>query len=392
MKKLKFIVAALATLGMVACEQQPETSTTPVGTNFKVEANTSLFQIGVDNAYFIVTIDDTIIAPEELVVFDYDTNEIVATSTLEVEIDGAKVMVPEWKPTKPQAKKFWVAYKSYNNRQDPISIIAVDFALPQPAEDSEPENVNFVKRTFFTKFTGTGCGYCPYATAALHLLAEDEEWADKFVKAEIHTYETSDPMYPTAYANIATTFGVSGYPTVIYDMMAMVGTGTNVNNIVSGMQSAINSSLNSPAKAGIAVNVASDEGDTFVARVSVKAAVDGEYLVGAWLVEDNIVAQQSNYGCNVEMDYNTHDAALRIADSRPANSNYYYGHSLGAMKKCQVSDYVFTMTFDSTPNKAWVKENCRLIVFVSANEGGKHYVTNVVTNSVYTEPIAFEYK
>lgn len=394
MKFLKFIAAAVFALAMVACGDEP--TNTPVEKSpFRMEVSSNFVQIGVDHAYFLVYLDEELVDPAELTFYDENDEEVEMT-TLEVEIDGKTVTVPEWAPTEPATKSFWVSYKSYFTKEL-ITVTAVDFAFPDSMEDTQPDNVSFKKRTFFTQFTGTGCGYCPYAKAALYRAAADEIYADKFIVAAAYTYSASDPMYPSQYGNIETVFGVRGYPTLFYDMMGSIGASEDNEYNLSAVKAAIDFSQQTDAKAGIAVNVASDEGDTFVARVSVKAAVDGEYNVGAWLVEDGIEAKQSNYGCMVEgIDFDIHNNVLRIADS----GNNYFGHSLGAMKAGEVKDQVFIMNFfKGTYNKdgkevkaPWVKENCRLVVFVTTSNRGSAYVTNVVANDIYSESIAFDYK
>ena len=179
MKFLKFITAAVFALALVACGDNNEE--TPVEKSpFEVSVNNNLVQIGVDKAYLLVTLDGVFVNPAELEIFDAKTNDIVTLSTTEVEINGMQVAVPEWVPTKPETKSFWVSYKSYSNYKTPVTITAVDFAMPDPMEDPRPESVNFVKRAFFNHFTGTACGNCPYAMAGFHIVSLDAKYADKY--------------------------------------------------------------------------------------------------------------------------------------------------------------------------------------------------------------------
>lgn len=388
MKFLKFIAVAVAALAMVACGDKPGGTVTEKSP-FRMEVGNSFVQIGVDHAYFLVYLDDQLLDPADLTFYD-ENDEEVAMGTYEVEVDGAMVTVPEWVPTQPETKSFWVAYKSYYTKEL-VSVTAVTFSLPDRLADPQPDNVSFVKRTFFTQFTGAGCGYCPYAKAALYEASADEEYADKFVVAAIYTYDSREPMYPKNNGNIATAFGVSSYPAVFYDIKGRFShemKHSDYNNV----KAAINDSLSEDAKAGISVSVASDEGNTFVARVSVKAAVDGEFYVGLWLVEDGIEYDQSDYGClyddNNGLNFDIHNNVLRLADS----GTKYYGRPLGAMKAGEVKDDVFAMTIDTSGKKPWVKENCRLVAFVASKVGNSAFVTNVVTNEVFSESIEFEYK
>lgn len=395
MKFLKFMAVAMLSLAVVGCGEGDKPSTPNEKSPFRVEVNTNYIQLGVDKAYFLVYLDDVLVDPASLIFFDAETNDIVTMNTLEVEIDGVKTAVPEWVPTKPETKHFWVAYNAYNNQKNPVSITAVDFALPDALGDPQPENVSFVKRAFFCQFTGAGCGYCPYAKAAIYEVGAEDKYNDKFITAAIYTYNNKEALYPTQYGNIETAFGVTSYPTILFDMSGSFGIYQDHETNKRTVRAALDKTMEESAKAGISVNTASDSGDTFAIMATVKAAVDGEYYVGAWLVEDGLVVEQANYGAPEVVDFNTHNNVLRIADS----GDNYRGHSLGAMKAGETKDKLFVMSFEKDQlnnkgevvKKAWVKENCRLVVFVTTKVGNRISTTNVVTNSVYNEPIAFEY-
>ena len=395
MKFLKFMAVAMLSLAVVGCNGNDPTDSPNEKSPFRVEVNTNYIQLGVDKAYFLVYLDDVLVEPASLIFFDAETNDIVTMNTLEVEIDGVKTAVPEWVPTKPETKHFWVAYNAYNNQKNPVSITAVDFALPDALEDPQPDNVSFVKRAFFCQFTGAGCGWCPFAKAAIYEVGAEDKYNDKFITAAIYTFDNKEMLYPTKYGNIATTFGVTGYPTILFDMSGSFSVVKDHETNKRTVRAALDNTMNQQAKAGVSVNTASDSGDTFAIMATVKAAVDGEYYVGAWLVEDGIVAKQENYGSTADIDFNTHNNVLRIADS----GDNYIGHSLGAMKAGDTKDKLFVMSFEKDQlnnkgevvKKAWVKENCRLVVFVTTKVGNRISTTNVVTNSVYNEPIAFEY-
>lgn len=390
MKFLRFITAAVMALSMVACGEPTEEETPGGKSPFKVQVNSNVIRLGVDNAYFLVYIDNVLAEYDEITVFDYKTNDIIPTTPLEVELDGTTVTVPEWTPSEIGTRTFWVSYKSYHNQNAPVGFTVVDFDFPDRVEDPQPENLNFTKRVFVNKFTGVGCQYCPYATAALHAAAET--MGDKFITAEIHTYP-QDPYSPTNYANIETFFGVRDYPTVFFDMSLSLKIGKDMPTNESRFKTAIERCYEIPANAGIAANIASDSGDTFIARVSVKAAVDGEYSVGAWLVEDNIRHSQANGGCTADIDFTQHNAVLRVADSKPIGSESYFGYPLGEMKAGEIKDQLFTISVDE-PNQQkndWIKENCRLILFVTTVQDGRTVVTNCIGNDLYTESIPYDY-
>jgi hypothetical protein len=93
---------------------------------------------------------------------------------------------------------------------------------------------------------------------------------------------------------------------------------------------------------------------------------------------------------------------LRIADSNPAAG--YIGHDLGDLNAGDLVDYVFVMNLKENAAEAgksneemnhkthWVKENCRLVFFVTIDSHNGYYVTNAITNTSLTENITFDYK
>jgi hypothetical protein len=162
------------------------------------------------------------------------------------------------------------------------------------------------------------------------------------------------------------------------------------------LRNQINNSLAEAPKAGISAKIDYNNG-VVVARVTVKAAEAGNYRVGGWLVEDDIHATQYNNGCRVDVDFSTHEAAVRIADSQPDGQDHYAGHSLGAMAAGDIADYVFVMELKQSgdvedPKTHWVAENCRLVFFVTVDSAQGTYVTNVVENENLTQTITFEYQ
>jgi hypothetical protein len=202
-------------------------------------------------------------------------------------------------------------------------------------------------------------------------------------------------MYPKEYSDIDRIFGVSSYPTIICDMKNSLGNNGYETNMKM-LRNQINNSLAAPAKAGISAKIDYEDG-IVVARVTVKAAEAGNYRVGGWLVEDGIHATQYNNGCKVDVDFSTHEAAVRIADSKPDGQEHYAGHSLGTMAAGDIADYVFVMELKQSgkiddPKSHWVAENCRLVFFVTVDSAEGTYVTNVVENENLTQTITFDYK
>ncbi len=364
-----------------------------------LRATTTVFQKGVEECLIIVRYKGEVIDPSKVTFYDLDTNAEIALESKDVtDVNGGNYKLAIYAPTEVGTRNIWAARNSGpgDSREKPLSLTAVDFAIPSRAIDPQPENTSFNKRMFLTQFTGTECGYCPFFIAAIHALGEEPEYGDKFVLAAVHTYSTNDPMYPVDYSDIDRSFGVSSYPTVICDMKNSLGNNGYAYNLQQ-LQSQVNKSLAEPAKAGISAKIDYADG-IVVARATVKAAEAGNYRIGAWLVEDDIHGTQYNNGCKENVDFNTHEAAVRIADSKPEGAGHYAGHSLGTLAVGEVTDYVFVMEMKQdqseidNPKKHWKSENCRLIFFVTVEGADGTYVTNVVENDNLTQTITFDYQ
>lgn len=378
--------------------------------NLTASVNTTYFQKGVDNVWFEIYYKGSLVTypDDDLSILDYETHEEVDIEGIDVEVDGKTVTLPKYNAAELGTQKVYIYYKTSSTYKKPISLTAVDFAIPQRLADNNPASTDFTKRVFFTQFTGTGCGFCPYISAALHSMKADPEWNEKYMSVACHTYSPSSELYPDLANDIDSQFGVSSYPVIFGDMKfrtSNVG-GWELNK--TNLTNYITTSLSEDAKAGISVNVGGSEGNTIIARATVKAAENGNYRLGAWLVEDNIYGFQTNNMSGKlpdgmeSKDFNYHNGVLRIADSEPASR--YTGHNLGYMNAGEMVDMVFIMELKEDAaekgkenekmnhEKHWVRENCRLVFFVTTESKDGYYVTNVVGNTSLTEPIAFDYK
>lgn len=377
--------------------------------NLSAKVNTTVFQKDVDDVYFEIYYRGQLVTypDEDLTIMDYETHAEITVEGIDVELNGQTVTLPKFIAPSVGEHKIYLYYKTSNTRNKPITLTAVDFALPKRLEDAQPENLEFTKRAFFTQFTGTGCSFCPYISTALHAMKNDPAVADKFINAAAHTYSTSSDLTPTQNADIADRFGVSSFPFIIGDMKFRTSNMGSWALNKANLENYVNQSVAEGAKAGISASINGD-GNTVVVRATVKAAANGRYRIGAWLVEDNIYSPQAS-GMSapypdgmVAKDLNYHNNVLRIADSNPAAS--YVGHDLGDLNAGDLVDYVFVMNLKESAAEAgksneemnhkthWVKENCRLVFFVTVDSHNGYYVTNAITNTSLTENITFDYK
>ena len=142
--------------------------------------------------------------------------------------------------------------------------------------------------------------------------------------------------------------------------------------------------MKSEARAGIAARTELKD-NMLLIRASVKASHAGEYYIGAWLVESNLQAAQSNY-TDIKEDYlDIHENVVRIADSNTTN---FLGHPLGNIGKGERADHLFIMELDPS----WKVENCHLVLFASTVQFNSLTMTNAVKTTSLTSGVDFEYK
>ena len=309
--------------------------------------------------------------------------DVTAESKLFNEFDEEIGLVGGFTTTKVGEHKLYAEYGTLstykkNDSDSWLVIKAIDVQVPESAIDPQPGNLKFVHRAFLTQYTGTGCGYCPLMIKVLKELMADKVIPNKAVHAAVHSYGAGDPAYIAAPK-------VSNYPYLTVDLVL----GFSADQGASMLTNLVEQHTADEAKAGISVSPLyyKDKG-TLVVKVAVKAAVDGIFNVGAWLLEDEIYGQQSDYMGVADESFNTHENCVRIADSR--YSTTWFGHYLGELKAGQVAEKTFVMDVKSN----WKEENLHLAVFTSYGQvEGKNVVytvCNAVDASIST-PTPFEY-
>lgn len=362
----------------------------PEDLELKLTASRNLVQVNVDEVILTVSLGDEVITDD---VTFYDGNFKVLN-------------IPNFRyiASKAGDQVIWASYGTYNS--DEILIKAIDIPIPETPEDPQPESTDFKARVLMTEFTTTGCAYCPNMKILLHNALSDENVADKVVLTACHSGLINGKADP---AFVKTTFddfcNVSGFPNVNFDMYYSFG---NYTVGASEMRQLINDmySVKADVAAGIAVNSALYD-ESLVAKVTVKAAVDAEYRVGAFLLEDGIYGVQS--GGSAEDWMNTHDGVIRYIDSQ-YGKDQYFGHSVGVVEKGCTADYVFDWDLDviwsegalkgeQYGNYYWdefVMENLHLVVFVSTigtdDKGNQFYYVNNVIDCPINGLTPYEYK
>lgn len=327
---------------------------------------------GQDVAILKVMYGDKDVTEEAVIYTDKDE---------ELNLDGGKFTA-----TSVGEYKFYAEYgtlTTYDRKADDNGLYvikAISVPVPAAVQDTDPASTSFVHRTFLTQYTGTGCGYCPYMIKQLRQLMADGTIPDKAVLAAAHSgYNAADP------AAISAPQSPAGYPYLQVDFVHGYTHATGVDKLYS----MIDEIVAEPAKAGISVSpVYYEKENVLVVKVAVKAAEDGIFNVGAWLLEDDIYGQQSDNDNVGDDSYDTHENCARIADSKYYTT--WFGHALGTLLKGEVAEKTFVMNIKST----WKVENLHLAVFASHGVSDDSRVAYTVCNAVdvpINAPTPFEY-
>lgn len=274
---------------------------------------------------------------------------------------------------------FWAKYQTFISNT--VSVTAVPTEVPSTPSDPDPASTSFVKRVLLTKVTGAGCQACPGVTLALHNILDEHELAPYVVKAEAHTFNRGyDP------AQLNSFYSVSDWPTVIVDWAQyfVPSAGMSTQATIERM---IEEQYAMDAKAGISVNSRFAD-NSILLKVSVKAAVEGNFSVGAWLLEDGIEGIQTGAPSGEGNEfYHVFDDCIRIADSK-RGAGVFSGKKLGTIKAGETAEMLFIWTDKIKEN--WVVDNLELCVFASIEEGNMYTVTNAIKAPIDGE-VKYEY-
>ncbi len=326
----KFASLLMAAAMLFACSgQDPDDNGDDItGDKLVLTADKSIIQtFGGDFATLTVTLGEEVIT-EDVTFFD-GNNKVIE--------------IPDFKfsTTKSGEYQIIASYGTYIS--EPITITAISVEIPATPADPKPGSTDFKARVLVSQFTTTGCGPCAGMKGLLHSALEDEEGnpmplADKLVLTTCHSGTmngVADPAYvKTDYDDFCKT---NGFPYVTCDMYYsfMYYPAWGANTITGEFDKVYNHKKD--VAAGIAVTSSVVDGQ-LVAKVTIKAAVDGNYRIGAFLLEDGIYGKQNNASAEW---MNVHDGVVRYIDSKDKKNQQYYGHTVGRVEKGMTTDYMF---------------------------------------------------
>jgi hypothetical protein len=312
--------------------------------------------------------------PITFVVTDNDGVDVTADAVIfDKSHDFAQVSNP-FTPTEDGDYTFYAVVGDAISNDVKVSVSPTVPALP---EDTDVTNTSFAHHILLVDHTGTDCGYCPQMMKALKEIEDGGEFHGKYYEAMAHSYNTSDPAYSGAAASVSSHFRFEGYPALTYNFYHPTNSSYNAAHI----KGQINALWKENADAGIAAST-SLATKSVVVNAEVKAAVDGEYSITAWLLEDGIEARQTNA---TESWMNIHNNAIRQTPSTSVIS----GYEVGALEAGKTATQIINLKIT---RDSWNRDNMKVMVIVSKkNDKGKYDVANVAICPI-NDSITYDYK
>ncbi len=363
MKITKFFSFMLAaSLFAVGCDNTstPDNPDTPVSGAITLEVESTAIELGESIVFTVMQ----------------EGQDVTANATIYETQNFTEVENP-YTPTTTGTFSF---YATKGKESSAIVAVTVMASVPELPEDSDPTNTKFNHRVLLVDHTGTYCGNCPRVMDGLKALAETE-WHSHYNEVCVHGGGFAPAGADNAYSDAASVvdqfYRPNGYPNIRFNFYAGEGNIGNVSQFVSQNSNILRNLVKADgADAGISIAANGDKTAVYVS-VGVKAAVEKEYKVTAWLLENSI----HNPGqAGASKDYHKlHDFALRnIAGNYSRND--LSGDSIGVIAAGEVKECSFELPIVS--NK-WVVENMHVLVIVSAQDSsGRFEVVNTATCSI----------
>ena len=334
---------------------------------------------GTDAIVFKVTKGDSDLTADAAI-FNMDTS--------------AELSSPSFSTTQAGTYKFFASYG--NEITEIVAITAVSGVPELPADPNPSRYEGFRRHVLITQFTSCECTYCPWASASLIEYFKANTSGDA-IHAGVHvSIPSADNMVNESSLAIKNVVIVSSAPTVGFDLrkdlrftMSTSGLTQNIAANVKLLENNVAKLLALDTPCGISAAVTATTTRIQV-NAHVKIAIDGDYRISAWLLEDGIKEQQIN-GTGIKgYDFDTHNNVVRAI----SNVSYVPGDLLGADGSLVKGDSErFFVTFDLKQAKVANAANCKVLIVVSTHDAKSptvYYVANLISCPVGGE-VAYEY-
>lgn len=272
---------------------------------------------------------------------------------------GALIYVPESAVETYKQHASWMPYANY--------IVGYDFINGETVGEGTGGGSGttslFSHRILILDHTDMGCGYCPIAMDRLHALAASE-FKEYYHEVTLHAgkMSSSDPAYSKAAADMYSFQGVSGLPTICLNYFGgFIPRGDSDDYFVNTTMRNIFNSYHS--KHGAAVGIAMEtsvSGGMLNINVDVTSALEQEYYLAVWVLENNI--QSPNQSSGYKEHHFVYNHALREIVT-PYSKRDMAGEELATLPV----GFEVSRSYQLPIDASWNASNLEVIAIVSAD-------------------------
>lgn len=355
MKKLIYLLTAMvfcltSCRGTIDTGNQDDTGDPGnTGTTENLEGNITLYA-----AKDVIKADGAYVSELSVILVDKQGQEHDVTMDVDIFIEGEDEPIsdPDFK-TDVEGEYVFYAVRGFDISNS-VTVKAVK-GVPELPADKQKTNVSFDHRMLLVQHTGNECPNCPKLMDILKHIADDEDYASRYLHVASHSYNSTDAAYSSSAQTLSKTMNLTkNYPMVTYNLT------TEDGYFEEDIRENIMSLSKDKADAGIAASAAV-VGENLLVNVSIKSAVESKYRIAVWVLEDNIHSPQS--GATASW-HNMHSNCLRLMYGSEKNEQIY-GKHVGTLKEGESVDMIAAIEMDPD----WIAENCKLLILAVSGNG-----------------------
>ncbi|MFI3332340.1 MAG: Omp28-related outer membrane protein [Rikenellaceae bacterium] len=244
------------------------------------------------------------------------------------------------------------------------------------------DSIDFYKRVFGIQFTATWCGYCPIMTAGIHYFNKDYSGEDRAIFASAHGSDVMSNNYSNSLIN---KMNISGFPTLLVGSVnanytTSIGAYTPYTTTVAYLVKAVEEIEEQDVCTAISASSNYDSSNIII-EAKIAVCTDGEFGIGAMVLEDGITASQTSYVTLSSIglgDYDTSNHLNVLQGIYPYSYSGDQYEDLGGVEShSSGQQYSFSCTFDISKLTSLSNiENCRIAVYTYNKSTG--YIDNIV--------------
>lgn len=226
----------------------------------------------------------------------------------------------------------------------------------------------FFHRSLAMRFTADWCGYCPTMNASL-IEAKNTSEGKLEVVSMYAPNSNSSKLRFQSFDPFFNRFQIGGFPTAIVDARVDVPNYTSTS-FMAWLVNALGTETETayPTKTGIALGTTLT-GSTLEADVKVYAKKADDYKVSVILLEDDMIASQSDYNNGTQSEYE-HDNVARMMISDVSGDAF----------KATSDRYVWQKTYKVEIPADCNTSNLKVLVYVEKPYGNQEIVTGYDEN------------